>query len=1096
MKKLKILLFIALILISKSNLLSMNIDLIRAIGSGNVENVYSFINDEGEVNIANIWGEPALIVALKISNPNIEIIRLLLGAGADVNIPDNRGKTALTIALNNNDPNLEIIMLLLDAGADINIPNEHGIMPLTMAINIPNVNTELIRTLLDANADVSFVDKFGVTQLTHALSIKNISIDVINVLIDYGANINSIHRVKGSPLMQSLSNPNIEVIEFFINIGADVNAVDGFGGTALIRALEASSINIEKIRLLFQNGADAKVFVKSKKTGLEQTLLMQVLEAQALNALRQVPEISHFNRIINLGPNVPRMDIDTEIIDLLIRAGVDVNYSNQRNRITALMIALDRPNPNIEIIKLLLEAEADVNMSDHCYKTVLSFALDVVGRNSSDTLEIVSLIVKAGVIFDRSYVPFGAGPLIKALDIRNVSEELIRILVDAGANVNKIDVNGRSVLMKASKTLNIDPKIIRILVNAGAMVNQADKNGESALIIASKIVNINPEVIRILVNAGAYVRGLDQDAKSVLMNVVSFSGANPEVVQILVDSGARIYESLLTAVERVNINPKIIKILINAGEDVNQVDLKFRESVLIKALKTPFINPELIDMLISAGARVNTADRYRKSATSIARNVGFIKTDETLISVFFDNCLGVQGAFLRLLKSEIATDISLGSTLKAHKTILAARIPNFNEDILNQSFEGKSEEDILEFLRWIYTGVMESESIVKSFCRDLDLDFESINSEVALKRDICDLYDSIETTGDSTIIIPGHRNIYDIEVEEIRIPVHIDILNARSGLFRDMFRSGISRDQSDKVISDYKEGLGIENVAIEFICNAVIEFIYTGEISYIKYMTPYLLENLKGMDEYFQLNGELDLYLERFFGESRQWSQRRRMRRKVIEQQREEMDAQLRELRRQDGERLRKLQAQDIENQHKLCIQREHQEGQQIKNQSSEKGLIMLLEGEEEEFEKQRQEEFEKQRQEEFEKQRQEEELLRQQQQQQEWLKLHPEEEEIQRQEQRRIIERLLRANKLRKKRKEEIALRAQQLRTEERRRALQRKQQEDEQQQQRREERRKKRQEQHQEERRKQLKKERRKRQRDERLKRLRDQQREREGR
>ena len=956
MNKLKILLSMALILIGQGSLLSMNDSLVAGIRSSNVNSVSSLLKAGVDVNTTDPFGASFLIIALKIDEPNLEIIKLLLDAGANVDIPD---KTALSIALKSDEPNIEIIRLLLAAGANVNAYNEFGIIPLTQALSLSNVNLELIRLLLRARADVNTPDKFiysnrrrntpvgcGMTPLMSALANEDISETVIKLLLDTGANVNFVHRSKGTPLMQALSSQNIEIIRLLLENGADVNFVHVLRGTPLMQALSRQNIeisklllengadvnyahasggtplalvlrrkNIELIRLFLPDRANARVLVKSKKTRFEQTLLMQVLEAQTLSASFEEPEASNYNFLIRLDTQVP---VDVEIIDLLIRAGVNVNYFDQFNKITALIIALDRPNPNIEIIKLLIIAGADVNKAGRNHKTPLSFALDNIERNSCDNnLEIVRLLVEVGINFNLLDINRNR-PLKRALSIRKISPELISILVDGGADVNNIDVIGDSVLMKAVSCVNINPKIIKILVDAGADVNKTNRIGESALIKASKVPVVNTDIIKILIDGGASVRKIDTNGNSSLIYVLNSLFASPEGVRILVDAGASLYGSLFAAVSSGGINSEIIQILIDKGADIEETD-RNRDSVLIKALNVSNIDSDIIDLLINAGASVNATDQSWNSATKIAQDIGFIETDETLISVFFDNCLGIQGAFSRLLESKIAADINLGSSLKAHRTILAARIPNFNEDLLNQAFEGKIVKAILAFLRWIYTGTTQKGVGIRSFCQDLSLDFEHVHSESALKRDVNGLYNSREDTGDSIIVIPGHRDIYDVEVDEIRIPVHIDILNARSGLFRDMFQSGITRDQSEKVIS--REDFGIENVAIELICNAVIEFIYTEEISCLSYMTPYLLDKLKGMDQYFQLNGELDLYLERFVGESVHCLNRRRVRREGIKQRRDEIQAQKRELGRQDREQLRKLQREEIERLHKLYRQ-------------------------------------------------------------------------------------------------------------------------------------------------------------------------------
>jgi len=78
---------------------------------------------------------------------------------------------------------------------------------------------------------------------------------------------------------------------------------------------------------------------------------------------------------------------------------------------------------------------------------------------------------------------------------------LIRTLLDAGANVNAVDVRGMSPLMLAVASDRQNPDVIRMLLGRKADVNVRSKAGETALDWARKIGN--PSVIGLLEHAGA-----------------------------------------------------------------------------------------------------------------------------------------------------------------------------------------------------------------------------------------------------------------------------------------------------------------------------------------------------------------------------------------------------------------------------------------------------------------------------------------------------------------------------------------------------------------------------------------------------------------
>ncbi len=91
--------------------------------------------------------------------------------------------------------------------------------------------------------------------------------------------------------------------------------------------------------------------------------------------------------------------------------------------------------------------------------------------------------------------------------------DIVRILIDAGADVNCADVHGNSALMWATNAGHID--IVRLLLEQGADVNHADNNGNTALIWAAR--HGHEDIARMLIGHGADINHTDNNGDTALM---------------------------------------------------------------------------------------------------------------------------------------------------------------------------------------------------------------------------------------------------------------------------------------------------------------------------------------------------------------------------------------------------------------------------------------------------------------------------------------------------------------------------------------------------------------------------------------------------
>lgn len=151
-----------------------------------------------------------------------------------------------------------------------------------------------------------------------------------------------------------------------------------------------------------------------------------------------------------------------EIVNILLTKGANVNLPD-KNGITPLMNA--SRGSHFEIVKLLLLHNADVNTRDLEGNTALHWAAKNEFRNKYAPAILKILIEKETVINAKNDQGYSA--LIYAVDsLSDQTEDMLKVLIENGADVNLCSENGDSPLHFAAK--HGSEKAVRLLLENGA----------------------------------------------------------------------------------------------------------------------------------------------------------------------------------------------------------------------------------------------------------------------------------------------------------------------------------------------------------------------------------------------------------------------------------------------------------------------------------------------------------------------------------------------------------------------------------------------------------------------------------------------------
>ncbi len=427
---------------------------------------------------------------------NTAAVRSLLQRKSDVNAPQIDGTTALHWAVRSDD--LETADMLIRAGANVSAANRAGATPMQLAAL--NGNGAMVEKLIKAGADPNVaLTQSGDTALMMAS--RTGKTDAINVLLDNGAKVNTKETWGGTTaLMWAASERHWAAVKTLIDRGADVNSRSNFVPAANGRGFEGRTPVAPK----------AGQAVEEFASGWLTPLMFAAREGDVDSARLLVAAGADVNAIGSDGKDALGLAIfngNYELASVLIDNKSKVNQADTQG-FTPLFWAVDRRNmetaPNfpwmvttdpLPLIKKLLEAGADpnalVNNTPRARMRAGSprivFATALMRAAFSGDLELVKLLLAKG-----------ANPAVVSKDNETVLE--------AAAALGFIQ--GYSKGKPAAERL----EVIKLLVDLGADVNAADDYGITPLMVAGNMGEVS--IIQFLVDRGADLGAYDLGKKN------------------------------------------------------------------------------------------------------------------------------------------------------------------------------------------------------------------------------------------------------------------------------------------------------------------------------------------------------------------------------------------------------------------------------------------------------------------------------------------------------------------------------------------------------------------------------------------------------
>ncbi len=438
------------------------------------------------------------------------------------------------------------------------------------------------------------------------------------------------HSQSAPAIIEALKAGDLETARTLVAVGADVNAPQGDGATALHWAAHRNHLGAA--RLLIEAGADVNA-----ANGLGATPLWLA----AINGSAPMVELlleagGNPNASLKMG-ETPLMTAarsgDLETVERLLEHGADINAAEHERGQTALMWAVAQQH--VDVAHLLIENDADLHA-----RTKVWYQLENTAGNTNTSGNF-------------RMAHGGSTPLLFAA--RNGDVETVRVLVEAGADVNDTAASGARALVIAAHSghgplgiylleqgadpnaagagytalhaavLRSQVELVEALLDHGAVANAVVEHGTNGrrfsadYSIRHQLIGTNAfwlaakygelEILGTLAEHGADPFVVPEGGMSALQAAIGMPGSSLE------SRRDRIGNSAPDPDDEERRTLELARIVIDLGVDVNAADQR-GNTPLHDAVRKDFAS--VVELLVARGADVNAVNERDQTPLVLA----------------------------------------------------------------------------------------------------------------------------------------------------------------------------------------------------------------------------------------------------------------------------------------------------------------------------------------------------------------------------------------------------------------------------------------------------------------------------------------------
>ncbi|KAK5989098.1 Ankyrin-R-like protein [Cladobotryum mycophilum] len=510
----------------------------------------------------------------------------------------------------------KIVSLLLAAGARVtNSALEH-------AAKQPNINT--VQVLLQALKPQDLLLEH--CQAVH-LAAERGYLNIVTELLESGVEIDGTDDLKQTPLHKAATRGHTEIVRLLLERGANRNAYDG--QSLMPCHLAAQGGHIETYQALQENAQvrhdDLLVDIAVRGGHLAMVKYLLSLSLRTVS----MEDRSILNAALLEAASCGYLSIVRELceagLDLSSRTGTTSPFTvlPQEAKRTPLHLGVAFP----KVVRVLLsKPDVDVDALDLDQRSPLHIA--ALLKQSTDTEESMEMLLKAKAEVNGEDEKRNT-PL--HLAATNGYSKLVKLLLEAGANPNIINITGESPLHCAADSKRAQEgeaqACVAALLNRDAEMNIQDNNKQTPLHRAALSGLVEP--LRALLEKGADVTIPGRWGRSAFTQAVQRGFLEPS--RLLLEKGSDINgHSLITPLYLASAgqNTNLVRLLLDHGADYTILPSQ-RWSALHVAADNG--TKETVQLLLDRGLAVGDTDMYGNTALHFACNRGSLEKVKLLL---------------------------------------------------------------------------------------------------------------------------------------------------------------------------------------------------------------------------------------------------------------------------------------------------------------------------------------------------------------------------------------------------------------------------------------------------------------------------------